>query len=56
MDLFLFAFVLAILSYLRLAALWSPGGKRLASWVPCMCRFVVFLSFSEMMSLVRCST
>ena len=33
---FLFVFVSVVLSYLCLAALWSPAGKGLTSWLSCM--------------------
>ena len=40
----LFVFVYAILSsWLLIAAMWSPIGKRLTSWLSCVCN--VFLCF-----------
>ena len=35
-----------MLSWLFLAALLSPAGKGLASWLSCVCCFCVFLSVS----------
>ena len=48
MDLFSFVFVFAfaILWCPFLAALSSPVGKWLTSWISCMLCFLVFLSFS----------
>ena len=43
-----------ILSFLFLAALWSPAGKGLASWFSFMLCFLAFLSLSNMMHWVRC--
>ena len=39
-----FYFVLANLSCLFIAALWSPAVKGLATWLSCMLCFIVFLS------------
>ena len=39
---------------LFLAALWSPAGKELTSWLSCMWCFLVFLSLSHMLSWIRC--
>ena len=50
----LFTFV--VLSCLFTAALWSPAGKGLTSWLSCMCCFLVFMSLSNVVSLVRCGT
>ena len=47
-------FMSVILSCLFLAALWSPAGKCLTSWLSCMWCFLVFLLFSHMVSWVRC--
>ena len=47
--------VLVILLRLSIAALWSPAGKRLTSWLS----FVMFncvLSLSHVVSWVRCGT
>ena len=47
--------VFVMLSCLFIAALWSPAGKGLASWL----LFVMFsfvLSLSNVVSLVRCGT
>ena len=47
--------VFVMLLHLFIAALWSPAGKGLTSWIS----FVVFncvLSFSHVLSLVRCGT
>ena len=35
------------------AALWSPAGKGLTSWLSCMCCFLVFLSLSHVMRNAR---
>ena len=43
-------FVFIILSCLFLAALWSPAGKGLTSWLSCVWCFLVFLSLSHMVS------
>ena len=48
-------FVCVVLSRLFMAALWSPAGKGLTSWL----LFVVFncvLSLSHVVSWVRCGT
>ena len=37
-----FIFILIMLSCLLLAALWSPAGKGLTSWLSCMLCFCVF--------------
>ena len=42
-DLFYFVFIFVILSCLYLAALWSPVGNRLISWLSYMWCFLVFL-------------
>ena len=38
-------FVSVTLSSLFGAALWSPPGRGLASWLSCVCCFVVFCHF-----------
>ena len=38
-----FVFVFVLLSCLSLAALWPSTGKGLASWLSCVCCFLVFL-------------
>ena len=38
MDTFCYlCFVFVMLSYLFIAALWSPAGKKMASWLSCVC-------------------
>ena len=50
-------FDFAILACLFLAALSSPVGKGLDSWLSCVCDvFLCFLSLSYMVSWVRCGT
>ena len=44
-----------MLSCLVIAALWSPAGKGLTSWL-LFVRFVVFLLLSHMVSWLRCVT
>ena len=39
---------------LLIAALLSPTGKGLTSWLSCMRCFIVFLSLFHVVSLVRC--
>ena len=39
-----------ILPCLFLAALWSPAGKELISWLSFMCCYLVFSSLSNMVS------
>ena len=46
---------LRMLSRLFIAALWSPVGKDLASWL-LLVMFIVFLLLSYVVSLVRCGT
>ena len=46
-------FLFVMLSCLFIAVLWSPGGKGLASWLSCMLCFIVFLSLSHVVSMVR---
>ena len=41
-----FLCVSVILSCLFLAAVWSPAGKGLTSWLSCMLCFLVFCHFS----------
>ena len=38
------------------AALWSPVGKRLTSWLSCVSCFLVFLSLPHVVSWVRFGT
>ena len=45
-----------MLSCLFIVALWSLDGKGLATWLTCMCCFLVFLSLSHVVSWVRCGT
>ena len=47
-------FVVVMLSCLFIASLWPPAGKGLDSWLSCMLCFIVFLSFSRVVSLVGC--
>ena len=51
-----FTVVFIILSCLFLAALWSPAGKGLTSWLSCLWFFLIFLSHSDMVSRVSCGT
>ena len=44
-------FVFVMLSCLFTAALWSPAGKGLTSWLSSVWRFTVFLSLSHVVSL-----
>ena len=44
-----------VLSRLFIAALWSPAGKGLTSWL-LLVMFIVFLLFSHAVSWVRCGT
>ena len=37
-------FVFVMLSCLFIAALWSPAGKSLTSWLSCVLCFIVFFS------------
>ena len=47
MDYFCYLrFVFVMLSYLFIAALWSPARKGLTSWLSCVCCFIVFVTFS----------
>ena len=39
--------VCVVLSCLFLAALWSPAGKGLTSWLSCVLSFLVFLNFPK---------
>ena len=43
------------LSRLFIAALWSPAGKGLTSWL-LLVMFILFLFLSHVVSLVRCGT
>ena len=57
MDLFFcyvcFLFVSVMLSCMFLAALGSPGGKGLTSWLSCVLCFLVLLSLSHIVFRVR---
>ena len=46
--------VLGVLSRLFLAALWSPAGRGLTSWL--LIVMIMFLSLSHVVSWVRCGT
>ena len=52
MDIFFFV---SCVSHLLIAALWSPAGKGLTSWL-LLAMFIVFLLLSHMVSWVRCGT
>ena len=47
-------FVFVVLSRLLIAALWSPAGKGLTSWL--LFVMFVFLSLSLVVSWVRCGS
>ena len=47
--------VFVMLSRLFIAALWSPSGKCLTSWLLCVL-FIVILLFSHLVSWDRCGT
>ena len=47
--------VFIMLLRLFIAALWSPAGKGLTSWV-LLVMFIVFLLLSHVVSWVRCGT
>ena len=47
--------VFLMLSCLYIAALWSPAGKGLASWL-LLVMLIVFLLLSRVVSWVRCGT
>ena len=47
--------VFVMLSRLFIAALWSPAGNGLISWLSFV-MFYVFLSLSHVVSWVRCGT
>ena len=47
--------VFLILSCLFIAALWSPAGKGLTSWLM-LVMFIVFLLLSHVVFSVRCGT
>ena len=49
-------FVICVLSLSYCLVCFSPAGKRPTSWLSCMYFFLVFLSLSHMVSLVRCGT
>ena len=44
MDLFCYFYLSFLNFHMFIAALWSPVGKGLASWISCMRCFLVFLS------------
>ena len=46
----IYVFMSVMLSCLFNAALWSPAGKGLISWLSCMWCFLVFLSLSHVVS------
>ena len=48
--LFMLHVVVAMLSFLFLAALWSLAGKGLTSWLSCVLCFLLFLPLSHMVS------
>ena len=41
--------------HLLIAALWSPAGKKLTSWL-LLVMYIIFLLLSHMVSYVRCDT
>ena len=47
--------VFLMLLHLFIAALWSPAGKELATWL-LLVIFIVFLLLSHVVSWVRCGT
>ena len=49
---FMFGFVMP--SCMFLAALWSPAGRGLTSWLSCVWSFIVFLLLSHVVSRVGC--
>ena len=56
MDHFCFlCLVFLMLSRLFIAAVWSPAGKGLTSWL-LLVMFIVFLLLSHVLSWVRCGT
>ena len=48
--------VFLVLSRLFIAALWSPAGKGLTSWLLLVMFIVVVLLLSNVVSWVRCGT
>ena len=48
--------VFFMLSRLFVAALWSPAGKGLISWLLLVVMFIVFLLLSNALSWVSCGT
>ena len=48
--------VFAMLSRLFIAALWSPEGKELTSWLLFIMCLVIFFLISHLVSLDRCDT
>ena len=54
-DLFCYlCFLFVMFSCLFIVALWSPAGKGLTSWLPCVWCFIVYLLLSHVVSWVRC--
>ena len=49
-------FVFIMLSCQFIAALWSPAGIGLTSWLSCMCFFSCVLSLSHVVFWVRSGT
>ena len=47
--------VFPVLSHLFIAALWSPAGKGLTTWL-LLVMFIVLLLHSHVVSWVRCGT
>ena len=52
---FCFCLVFLMLSHLFIAALWSPAGKGLTSWL-LLVMFIVFLLLSHVVSCGGCGT
>ena len=48
--------VFAMLLRLFIAALWSPAGKGLTSWLLLVMSYCVFVTLSYVVSWVRCGT
>ena len=48
--------VFAMLSRLFIAALWSPEGKELTSWLLFIMCIVIYFLISHLVSLDRCDT
>ena len=51
-----FCLVFAMLSRLFIAALWSPEGKELTSWLLFIMCIVIYFLISHLVSLDRCDT